>query len=1251
MRKRIHGRRGVCATVLVGVATSAQSATVVGPSTTGVTLSTDTAYQLDAGTTVSAQHGDAVAVAGIAPVTFTSAGTIQSSLDGRASAVRFNVPGTFVNQASGLVHGNTFGVLMTGGGVGSNVVNYGDISVQASHAIYYDTDTSGTIDNYGTINAGTSGAVRSTADGIYIDSTGTVAINNHAGASIRSGVGNRDYAYGIIVERGTVDIRNEGSIEGYIGGIRSTTPNAVRIVNTAGGSIVANVGTAVQLGQGGTLTNNGVIAGGGGPAILLTGANNRVELGTGSVLQGTGNVVVASQGTGNAIALSGTGTEAGDFTATEGNGFASLAAGAGADWTLTGNVSMQGSGAATVSVDGNLALGGTVAIAGTGGTTIGSTGRLTLGTGGAGGFVNGNFSNDGELVLRRSDNFQIAGVLGGAGTLIQAGSGITALTGAGSTQGAVSVRSGALLLGQDGTFTTTGDFTTEAGATTAIAGRSSLTVGNSFTMNGTLDVAVGRNKRDITASTATIGPGATFNLVGYSADDAASVSELASSAFTVIHANTPNGLTGTFDAVRLGGKSSAADYLTLTSSYGPQSFVVGLGLTWYAAHSTRPDLAAGTFTLADPDDKFELDARLIDQAPNPATGWDGRTLTKLGPGTLQLSKANRYTGPTRVEAGTLLAGAANVVAASERVSLGPTATFDLGGFDQTVNNLSGSGAVALGTATLTLNQAADGAFDGVVSGPGGLGKTGAGALTLTRDQTYGGNTTVDAGALILDNGARLAGTGQVTVAPGALLGGYGGVGGSVVNHGVLAVADAAPGFDGRPAGVFAIAGSLVNQGEIRMGSPVPASTLTVGGDYTGNGGRLTLYTALGDDNSATDRLVINGNTSGQTLVGIRNAGGAGARTVNGIRIVQVDGRSDGVFTLDGRVVAGAYEYALQQGGVASPDDGDWYLRSLSAAPTPVPRPETGAYLANQMVAQAMFQHTYHDRAGLPDSDGPGQGRPARSTGWARLAGGHADGNADGGRLAASADTFVMQAGIDVLHRVTASGRWQAGVIAGYGTSTTHASARDNPAIARGTVNGVAAGIYGTWHRDAEGPAGPYVDSWVQYGNFRHTVKGGGLAGEDYTSQLWSGSVEAGWALPVGHTGAGVVHVEPQVQLVYTDYHAGSHTERTGTVVRSDRSGGVATRVGTRLFHAPAGEGVPTWMPYLELNWWHNSHGNAMAFDGVVVTQDGPRNRVETKVGAQARIGQRWRLWGNLGYQYGNGGYESITGLLGVRYAW
>ncbi|MCZ5652791.1 autotransporter outer membrane beta-barrel domain-containing protein [Escherichia coli] len=39
-------------------------------------------------------------------------------------------------------------------------------------------------------------------------------------------------------------------------------------------------------------------------------------------------------------------------------------------------------------------------------------------------------------------------------------------------------------------------------------------------------------------------------------------------------------------------------------------------------------------------------------------------------------------------------------------------------------------------------------------------------------------------------------------------------------------------------------------------------TLTVKGNYVGNNGQLNIRTVLGDDKSATDRLIVEGNTSG-----------------------------------------------------------------------------------------------------------------------------------------------------------------------------------------------------------------------------------------------------------------------------------------------------------------------------------------------------------------------------------------------------
>jgi autotransporter family porin len=43
--------------------------------------------------------------------------------------------------------------------------------------------------------------------------------------------------------------------------------------------------------------------------------------------------------------------------------------------------------------------------------------------------------------------------------------------------------------------------------------------------------------------------------------------------------------------------------------------------------------------------------------------------------------------------------------------------------------------------------------------------------------------------------------------------------------------------------------------------------------------------------------------------------------------------------------------------------------------------------------------------------------------------------------------------------------------------------------------------------------------------------------------------------------------------------------------------------------------------------------------------------MEIKIGARGQFARQWRVWGNLGYQQGDGGYGSYQGLLGARYLW
>lgn len=139
--------------------------------------------------------------------------------------------------------------------------------------------------------------------------------------------------------------------------------------------------------------------------------------------------------------------------------------------------------------------------------------------------------------------------------------------------------------------------------------------------------------------------------------------------------------------------------------------------------------------------------------------------------------------------------------------------------------------------------------------------------------------------------------------------------------------------------------SLDNAGTIDMtgGSTRADDSLTVHGNYIGSNGRLLLQAALGDDNSASDKLVVSrGAISGNTQLGVTNLRGLGGLTRNnGIEVVQaINGTvsSSNAFALSGSVSAGAYEYYLFKGGVTAGTENNWYLRSSVVAVVPPPTP-------------------------------------------------------------------------------------------------------------------------------------------------------------------------------------------------------------------------------------------------------------------------------------------------------------------------
>ncbi|WP_263498419.1 autotransporter domain-containing protein [Mesorhizobium sp. CA13] len=147
------------------------------------------------------------------------------------------------------------------------------------------------------------------------------------------------------------------------------------------------------------------------------------------------------------------------------------------------------------------------------------------------------------------------------------------------------------------------------------------------------------------------------------------------------------------------------------------------------------------------------------------------SFTKSNGGVLTLSGVQGYTGGTTLSGGAIRMGAANALASSSGVQL-IIGTWDLGGFDQTIKGLAGNAGtnIALGTATLTVDNTGSNSFGGTVSGSGGLTKTGAAILQLEGANTYSGATNVEHGLMLVASGGSLQNSSAINISNGAQFG-------------------------------------------------------------------------------------------------------------------------------------------------------------------------------------------------------------------------------------------------------------------------------------------------------------------------------------------------------------------------------------------------------------------------------------------------------------------------------------------------
>lgn len=547
-------------------------------------------------------------------------------------------------------------------------------------------------------------------------------------------------------------------------------------------------------------------------------------------------------------------------------------------------------------------------------------------------------------------------------------------------------------------------------------------------------------------------------------------------------------------------------------------------------------------------------------------------------------------------------------------------------------------------------------------------------------QTEGGTKT----ALFLSNGTQLNGANGVALQTNAdsqtdVTVDNAQIAGNVVNTGgttSISLANAA-GWTGTMSAVSAltlntgtqwqltgnssVSGNLANGGTVALGNGSAAgNTLTVGGNYAGNNGTLRFNTALGGDTSATDKLVVQGNTSGTTNVVVANAGGSGAPTLNGIELIQVGGQSAGDFVQQGRIVAGAYDYDLVRG--QGSNAANWYLDSrLDVSPTPTPspvvnkvRPEPGAYIANLAAANTLFLLSLHDRLGEPGYTENGE------TGslWLRQVGGHNTFRDSSGQLKTQSNSYVVQLGGDVMQgSFNGQDRYSVGVMAGYGNNHNNTRAQSGYR-ADGRVNGYSVGLYGTWYEHADDKTGLYVDTWALYNWFNNHVSGDDIDDESYKSKGFTASVETGYTFRLGTSGHADNPVNwffrPSAQVTWMGVKADSLTESNGTRVDGTGDNNVQMRLGGRVYlqgHSQRDkDNDRLFQPFVEANWIYNTKQFGVNLNDVALTQAGTRNIGELKVGVEGKLSRNLQLWGHVGQQMGDRGYANTTGMLGVKYA-
>ncbi|EBD4090240.1 autotransporter outer membrane beta-barrel domain-containing protein [Salmonella enterica] len=834
------------------------------------------------------------------------------------AVLELNTSGDFDNALSGsgqveksgdgtltLSGSNTYtgGTLISGGTlVASNVeaLGTGDVTNDA----VLELNTGGTFDN---AISGSGQVVKSGDDALTLSGS-----NTYTGGTIISGgtlvATNVDaLGSGDVTDNATLELNTGGTFDNAISGSGQVVKSGDDVLTLSG----ANSYSGGTLISDGTLVASNVEALGTGDVT----DNATLELNTGgtfdNAISGSGQVEKSGDG---ALTLSGANSYSGGTLISDGT-------------LIAGRVDVLGSGDVTDNATLELNTGGTFDNAISGSGQVVKSGDETLTLSGANSYTGGTLISSGTLVandvnalgtgdvtdnavLELNTGGDFDNAISGSGKVEKSGDGTLTLSGSNTYTGGTTISGGTLVatsvealgsgdvtdnavleLNTGGTFDNvisgSGQVVKSGDDALTLSGANTYTGGT--TINGGTLVAsnveaLGSGDIDNYASLQLNASGqfVTANLTTH--DNATT----AIGAGSALRANTLTQEANSTLAVHLTDSNSGAIVTADRANLGGTLDITGIG---NVAKSWTRDAYA--YTLIDTDSAINSDFAQFTVAGMDAKQVDFLTVD----GRVNADDDTRYD----------VTASLSWYADSDNAATDAHGTFTLSeqGHSFTLNT-------ALTDVDATLNPDSATYWDGK-----SLIKRGAGALILGAQNTYSGDTDVQEGALWLAETATIGSAGSaqaINIAANAAFGGHNAtVNGHVNNLGSLYFAD-----------TFTVNGDVVNSSAMISGSDQPNNTLTIAGNYTGNDGHLYLNTQLGDDSSPTDKLIVTGDTAGSTTLHITNVNGLGAKTVNGIEVIEVGGQSDGDFTLyKGHVDINAWTYTLKQ------DGGDWYLRSES----------------------------------------------------------------------------------------------------------------------------------------------------------------------------------------------------------------------------------------------------------------------------------------------------------------------------------